>query len=167
MRSLCLSTAMTLSNDVSKISPLMRRRKAGQTSRDFFADRPGVQQSCRFRRRDDAKTRHLHRRHTCTSDCHDSIFLFVSGLTSSDSMKCISCNLNTQKSNIARRSSSGRSSIVNTRPTSHRISQQALGDDASAQQGLTSIVGMCEIVCHPRAFEIPIYWDQRSWEAKK
>ena len=32
---------------------------------------------------------------------------------------------------------------------------------------LTSIVGMCKIVCHLRAFEIPIYWGQRAREARK
>jgi hypothetical protein len=32
---------------------------------------------------------------------------------------------------------------------------------------LTSIVGMCEIVCHQRAFEIPIYWSQRARESRK
>lgn len=38
--------------------------------------------------------------------------------------------------------------------TSHRISQQSAEDDGSAQQKTTSTVGMCEIVCHQRAFEI-------------
>jgi hypothetical protein len=32
---------------------------------------------------------------------------------------------------------------------------------------LTSIVGMCEIVCHQRAFEIQIDWGQRVREARK
>jgi hypothetical protein len=65
---------------------------------------------------------------------------------------------------MARRTSSGSTSIVTTTSTSHRlrISQQSLGDDASAQLNkiLTSIVGTCEIVCHQRTFEILIYWDQ-------
>ena len=78
MRSLCSSSAMTLSTDVSETLPRMRRGKAGQTSEDLLAGVLVVQQSCRFRRRGDPKTRTLHRRHTCTSDCHDSILLFVS-----------------------------------------------------------------------------------------
>jgi hypothetical protein len=32
---------------------------------------------------------------------------------------------------------------------------------------LTSIVGIYEIVCHQRAFEIPIYWGRRAREARK
>jgi hypothetical protein len=32
---------------------------------------------------------------------------------------------------------------------------------------LTSIVGIYEIFCHQRAFEIPIYWGQRAREARK
>jgi hypothetical protein len=32
---------------------------------------------------------------------------------------------------------------------------------------LTSIVGMCMIVCHYRAVEMPIYWGQRAREVRK
>jgi hypothetical protein len=38
------------------------------------------------------------------------------------------------EANISKRTSSGRSSTVNTRPTSHQISQQSLGGNARAQQ---------------------------------
>ena len=56
--------------------PSMRRGKAGQTSTDILADLPGPQKSCKFRRRGDSKIMPLHRRHACTSDCHDSISFF-------------------------------------------------------------------------------------------
>jgi hypothetical protein len=32
---------------------------------------------------------------------------------------------------------------------------------------LTSIAGMCGIVCHRQVFEIPIYWGQGAREARK
>ena len=135
---------MTLSTDVSSTLPRMQRGKAGQTSRVSLAGVLVVQRSCRFRLRGDPKTRPLHRRHTGTSNCHHSLTL----ISWSDiaSTRCPD-RPTTQNSNITRRTSSGSTSIVNTRPTSHRISQQSLGDDARAQQGLT-LIGKCEIVFH-------------------
>jgi hypothetical protein len=63
----------------------------------------------------------------------------------------------TWKSNIARRTLSGSTSIVTTRPTVHRIeSASSPWEMMPVHKRLTSIIGMCEIVCHQRAFEILI-----------
>ena len=65
MRPLCPSAAMTLSvPDDEDIFPETRRDKAGQTSSLSFAGVWGVQESRRFRRRGDSRTRLLHLRHT-------------------------------------------------------------------------------------------------------
>ncbi len=77
-RLLCPSAAMTLSMPDNKaILPLTTRGKAGQTSSVSLMGVSGVQRSWRLRRRGDPKTRHRHRLHTCTSDCHASMSFFL------------------------------------------------------------------------------------------
>src|SRR6266403_5250171 len=120
-RSLRSSKAMMLSSsDVLRETSLMSRSKAGQMSSASIVRCPGTQTSRRLRRRGDPKTTFLHRRHTCTSDCHASIPC----LYPSDRLISI------YKSNISSRTSSGSTSIRITWPTSHQISQQSLQDVA-------------------------------------
>src|SRR6266478_3318104 len=128
MRLFCSSTATTSSTDVSMTRSCLRRSNTGQISRVFLADVPFVQRSCRFRRRDDAKTRLLHRRHTWTSDCHHTFPLFT--YWDLYSIPLHSGYPTTQKSSISRRTSSGSTSIVTTWPTLRQISQQSFRDDA-------------------------------------
>src|SRR6266446_5482593 len=63
-RLVCPSATTMSTPDDKNISPKTRRGKAGQTSSMSLAGVRGVQTSCRFRRRADAKTTFLHRRHT-------------------------------------------------------------------------------------------------------
>jgi hypothetical protein len=76
---LCSSAAMTLS--IGKFSgpslTLTMRGKAGQTSSVSLMRVLCVHKSCRLRRRGDPKTTHRHCLHTCTSDCHASMSLFL------------------------------------------------------------------------------------------
>lgn len=72
-RSVCSSAAMMLSTpSVSTKSSKMSRSIAGQTSSMSLTGVLAVQWSCKFKRRGDSKITLRHRRHTWTSDCHES-----------------------------------------------------------------------------------------------
>lgn len=73
-----------------------------------------VQTSPKSRQFGDPNTTLLHRRHTCTRDCHACVSCFV--LRAPQNLK------------IASRTSSGSTSIDTTLPSSRRVSQQSLRD---------------------------------------
>jgi len=106
-----------------------------------------VHKSRRFSRRGDPNTRCLHRRHTCTSNCHASIFL----------LKNLSVSLTTYKSKISIRTSSGSLSIGMTWPTSYQVS--------SVQQVLLKIMHekdvyrLCLTISGPSDLQTVVYQD--------
>ena len=146
----------------------MTRGKGGQTSNASLGVF-GVQKSRRLRRRGDAKTIVLHRRHTCTSDCHVSIIVFAyRGLPYAQKLYGDSGTLSSQKSNIPSRTSSGSTSIDITWPTWHQ-SQSAIVARCLTMGHTSTLVGCflarpatyimaCSIFIRPRAFRTRIYW---------
>jgi hypothetical protein len=61
----------------------------------------------------------------------------------------------------------GRRLLINTRPSSHRISRRCYSGWQMIPvhiKRLTSIVGMCEIVCHQRAWGLQLAFRKESDE---
>ena len=158
MRLLCPSTAMILSVlDVEDISPLTTRGKGGQTSSVSFAGVSGVQKSRRFKRCGDPRTRPLHRRDTCTSECHASIPPLPLSHRLVVSM---------YKSNITSRTSSGSTSIDwirSSRPTSHHVSQQSCGMWRNERHTILPLL----YARHLQAFRTAIDWKRYPGAARK
>jgi hypothetical protein len=100
--------------DFRRVKLSMTMGNGGQTSNIFLTSVLSEQTSRRLRRCGDPNIRFRHFRHTCTSVCHQFSALDLLDLT-------------TRKSNISRRTSSGRMSIV-IRPTWRQSVVQLLQD---------------------------------------
>ena len=132
----------------------MVRGKAGQTSSVSLAGVLAVQTSCKSRRRGDPKTRVLQRRHTCTSFCHDSIFLFACSSSGRNRFRTTSTFM--QRSNIDSRTSSGSTEIGIAWPTTHdqiSSSRKMLPNKRRTSTLFSSFLqSLATTFCHRRAF---------------